>query len=137
MKALEPNGPYHNKLLIIFAGYEVEMRELLQQDQGLERRFKCWIQLDDLTANTAMDYLNMKLKKNNYMLPAKGNETLQQLFCQLTSRVGWSNVADVNTIYERLTDAFATRLLKPKLDRWAKNETITPEVGGFGKVYRY
>lgn len=32
MKALEPHGPYYNKLLIIFAGYGLEMNYLLKID---------------------------------------------------------------------------------------------------------
>ena len=129
MKALEPNGPYYNKILIIFAGYEDKLDILLESDQGLARRFKCRVLFEDILPNRAIELFTIALSKQKYSFDnshladpsiANGRKSCEhyiaELFRYLYGHENWSNIADVNYIVEQLVEVAAARVQKHVFD---------------------
>lgn len=96
---------YAHKLVVVLAGYENDMNDLMGMNEGLRSRFTEVLFLS-IKPKECLDLLQMKLmeKKIRILQPKKGCEqqTAIRLFKKLSKTEAWANARDVETISKRV-----------------------------------
>ena len=117
------SNEYRNKLLIIFAGYEEDMNELLKSDEGLFRRFNVRVNFLSLTVPQA---LKAFYSKKNVTIDDEAKETVELMFADLIEtnnrKEKWSNLADISEIWKRLDALIALEFYNRENDAKTEQE---------------
>ena len=105
---------FMNKLVIILAGYDHQMNELLAVNPGLSSRFSEEIIFQNMSSEQCLELLDKELRKNQIIVPELSNKTsstyveMQYVIDQMSALPSWGNGRDVKTLGKRLTQkAFA------------------------------
>ncbi|KAH0828788.1 P-loop containing nucleoside triphosphate hydrolase protein [Lanmaoa asiatica] len=105
---------FMNKLVIILAGYDHQMNELLAVNPGLSSRFSEEIIFQNMSSEQCLELLNKDLRKNQIIVPELSDKTsatyveMQDVIAQMSALPSWGNGRDVKTLGKRLTrQAFA------------------------------
>ncbi|KAI1204096.1 ATPases of the AAA+ class [Annulohypoxylon truncatum] len=91
---------FHNKLVVILAGYEWDMNKLLATNPGLNSRFPETIDFKNLTPRECHGLLFDSIKPRLVfeLLQMAQWEKIDQLFAELASLPFWGNARDVQTL---------------------------------------
>ncbi|PQE08262.1 NFX1-type zinc finger-containing 1 protein [Rutstroemia sp. NJR-2017a BVV2] len=95
---------FHGNLIVILAGYEDEMNNLLFANPGLASRFPDEMNFPALKPVDCLQILEMKLKGAGIAIPVlrqtqqREYEGLLRLMTFLTATQGWGNARDVETL---------------------------------------
>ena len=105
---------FMNKLVIILAGYDHQMNELLAVNPGLSSRFSEEINFQNMSSEQCLELLDKDLRKNRIVVPELSDKTspayveMQDVIVQMSALPSWGNGRDVKTLGKRLTQkAFA------------------------------
>jgi hypothetical protein len=105
---------FMNKLVIILAGYDHQMNELLAVNPGLSSRFSEEINFQNMSSEQCLELLDKDLQKNRIVVPELGDKTspayfeMQDAIAEMSALPSWGNGRDVKTLGKRLTQkAFA------------------------------
>lgn len=105
---------FMNKLVIILAGYDHQMNELLSVNPGLSSRFSEEIIFQNMSSEQCLELLDKDLKKNQIVVPELSDKTsptyveMQDIIAQMSALPSWGNGRDVKTLSKKLTQkAFA------------------------------
>ena len=105
---------FMNKLVIILAGYDHQMNELLAVNPGLSSRFSEEINFQNMSSEQCLELLDKDLQKNRIVVPELSDKTspayveMQDVIAQMSVLPSWGNGRDVKTLGKRLTQkAFA------------------------------
>ncbi|KAF8553248.1 P-loop containing nucleoside triphosphate hydrolase protein [Imleria badia] len=105
---------FMNKLVIILAGYDHQMNELLAVNPGLSSRFSEEIIFQNMSSEQCLELLDKDLQKNQIVVPELSDKTspayveMQDVIAQMSALPSWGNGRDVKTLGKRLTQkAFA------------------------------
>ena len=103
-----------DKLVVIIAGYNKEMKRFIDSNPGLQSRFNRYINFPDYTAEELVRIFHMYMKKNEYTIAADANELLKE---RLETAVenkdrNFGNARYVRNIFEKAIQAQANRLSK-------------------------
>jgi len=105
---------FMNKLVIILAGYDHQMNELLAVNPGLASRFSEEIIFQNMSPEHCLELLAKDLQKSEIVVPELGDKTspayveMQNVIAQMSALPSWGNGRDVKTLGKRLTQtAFA------------------------------
>ena len=105
---------FMNKLVIILAGYDHQMNELLAVNPGLSSRFSEEIIFQNMSSEQCLELLDKELRKNQIIVPELSSKTsttyveMQYVIDQMSALPSWGNGRDVKTLGKRLTQkAFA------------------------------
>eukprot|EP01117_Protostelium_nocturnum_P002417 TRINITY_DN130_c1_g1_i2.p1 TRINITY_DN130_c1_g1~~TRINITY_DN130_c1_g1_i2.p1 ORF type:complete len:542 (-),score=128.38 TRINITY_DN130_c1_g1_i2:81-1706(-) len=93
---------FKNKLVIIMAGYESDMEELLKVNQGLNRRFTQKFTFRNFSTKDSWKILDLKLKPKGFRLELNCEERLNHLMESLIKIKNWGNGGDLETISKRI-----------------------------------
>lgn len=118
---------YRDRLCVIVAGYPELMRQFVQANPGLVRRFskENIISFTDYQADELLDIALIYLRKYNYKLTAGALNKLTVLLCSWDSRRGtpsFGNAGDVRNLVNRIRRRHAARL--SSLGREADEEEL-------------
>ncbi|KAK7402704.1 hypothetical protein QQX98_011526 [Neonectria punicea] len=101
---------YHNKLIIILAGYEKDINSLLSINPGMTSRFPETVEFNPLGPKDCIGLLTSQLKQRKKKVEAKQKtfdmsflesshtpfiQGLEQKFRALSAQTGWANARDV------------------------------------------
>ncbi|EJD38161.1 P-loop containing nucleoside triphosphate hydrolase protein [Auricularia subglabra TFB-10046 SS5] len=95
---------YKGKVIVILAGYDEEMNELLSVNPGLSSRFPHEFTFTNMTPGACLEILTKKLAKDAIMLPELDNpespfyQQLVEIIKQLAVLPSWGNARDMETI---------------------------------------
>ena len=105
---------FMNKLVIILAGYDHQMNELLGINPGLSSRFSEEIIFQNMSPEQCLELLDKDLQKSRTIVPELSDKTsstymeMQGVIAQISALPSWGNARDVKTLGKRLTQkAFA------------------------------
>lgn len=111
---LMTNERFMNKLVVILAGYDQQMNELLAVNPGLSSRFSEEIIFQNMSSEQCLELLDKELRKNRIIVPELSDKTspmyveTQDVIAQMSALPSWGNGRDVKTLGKRLTQkAFA------------------------------
>ena len=103
-----------NKLVIILAGYDHQMNELLVVNPGLSSRFSEEIIFKNISSEQCLELLDKDMQKNDIVVPELSDKSsptyveMQDIISEMSALPSWGNACDVKTLGKRLTQkAFA------------------------------
>ena len=101
---------FKGKLIVILAGYDQEINNLLQVNTGLSSRFPEEIVFQNITPDKCLEILDRKLQKQNVQLPIL-RDTSSPTYAQLISLVdqlselpSWGNARDMETLAKKMVE---------------------------------
>ena len=103
-----------NKLVVILAGYEKDVDDLMSANSGLASRFTERILFEDFSPEDCIRLLEMRLREEDWILFADLGPTLMPSFAKLIDKSGWGNGRDVATLCKAINRAAAFELMKLK-----------------------
>lgn len=93
---------FAGKLVIILAGYDNDMNNLLRVNEGLNSRFADEIVFPSLTPEHCVQLLEERLKQDNISAPALNDPALMRQFLsaihELSQLPAWGNARDIQTL---------------------------------------
>jgi len=106
---------FRGKLIVILAGYDKEMNDLLQVNTGLSSRFPEEVVFPNIAPAKCLEILDRKLRKESVVLPAlndssqPANATMVKLIEGLSTLPSWGNARDMETLAQKMCEvAFTT-----------------------------
>jgi len=106
---------FRGKLIVILAGYDKEMNDLLQVNTGLTSRFPVEIVFRNIPPAKCLEILDRKLRKESVVLPAlndssqPANITMIKLIEKLSVLPSWGNARDMETLAQMICEVAFTR----------------------------
>ncbi|PBK69035.1 P-loop containing nucleoside triphosphate hydrolase protein [Armillaria solidipes] len=96
------------KIVVILAGYDEDINELLSVNRGLSSRFPEEIVFQNLRPEECLAILSKQLKKKDVVLPGLDDETsgtfaqLAEMFEEWSQLPSWGNARDVITVSQKM-----------------------------------
>eukprot|EP00899_Mesostigma_viride_P024820 jgi/Mesvir1/5522/Mv15562-RA.1 len=106
---------FHNKLVVVLAGYPREIHELVQANPGLSSRFKEIVEFEDFSSELCLAVLKEKLK-GAYALPPGTDGEVKAHFENLMKVPGWGNGRDVDGLRKQFQNRAAHRIVSGNID---------------------
>ena len=101
---------FKGKLIVILAGYDQEINNLLQVNTGLSSRFPEEIVFQNIAPDKCLEILDRKLQKQSVQLPIL-RDTSSPTYAQLVSLVNqlsalpsWGNARDMETLARKMLE---------------------------------
>ena len=101
-----------DKLVVIVAGYQNEMKRFIDSNPGLQSRFSRYIDFPDYTASELFDIFMMYAKKSQYMLTPEAEKFLKQRLKQavVNKDRNFANGRYMRNVFEKSVQNQANRL---------------------------
>ncbi len=106
--ALLTQDPIKGKIVVILAGYDEDINQLLSVNRGLSSRFPEEIVFQNLRPEECLAILSKQLKKKDVVLPGLDDETsgafvqLAEIFEAWSRLPSWGNARDVITVSQKM-----------------------------------
>ena len=115
LKYMEDN---RDRIIVIVAGYQSEMRRFLAANAGLAGRFAKTIEFPAYDFEDLVEILDLMATKQGFQLPPGLDEKLTIWVTQNSKHENWSNAREMRTLLEQARKAQASRLARdPTADR--------------------
>lgn len=103
-----------DRLVVILAGYNDEMKGFINSNPGLQSRFNRYIHFDDYNAEDLMSIFELNLKKHQYIISESAKELLNVYFenAVLMKDRNFGNGRFVRNLFEKILQLQASRLSK-------------------------
>ena len=101
---------FKGKLIVILAGYDQEINNLLQVNTGLSSRFPEEIVFQNIMPDKCLEILDRKLQKQSVQLPILRDTSsptyaqLVNLVDQLSALPSWGNARDMETLSKKMLE---------------------------------
>ena len=115
---------YRDRLMIIMAGYEEPMRQLLSANEGMARRFPHQLHFEDYNEDELMDIFYSMLSKRRYYIHADAEITVRRLIKSKMSRSNFGNAGEIRNMLEGMLQKLAMRVLNQKIEQSVDRRTI-------------
>ncbi|MDA9793000.1 AAA family ATPase [Bacteriovoracaceae bacterium] len=130
---------HKNDIIVIFAGYEEEMREFLNSNPGLKSRVPNQIMFEDFSSSELKEIFNMFLENSNYLMkPEDIDFSVEQILKEKRGK-SFGNGRVVRNIFERIVKQQNARIAKQDISKLSDNKLkaiiysdVTPEVDDEG-----
>ena len=117
--ALLTHETYKGKVIVILAGYENEMRDLMQVNPGLSSRFPEWVPFSNIPTKDCMTIIVKRLHKEGVAateLVDQGSSVYQDMAAIIDSLAtlhDWGNARDINTLADKIIRFALLNVKKP------------------------
>lgn len=108
LKAMED---YRDDLIVIVAGYEDLMQNLIESNPGLKSRFNRYIHFEDYSADEMMQIFESLCEKNQYQITENAKIKVKSYFDEIPSKA-IGNGRGVRNIFEKTITRQAKRIAK-------------------------
>lgn len=105
---------HREEICIILAGYTNEMKDLINQNPGLESRIQFTINFPDYDENELLEIFNGLCKKEKYKLSKNCEEMLIDNFKLAKNEKNFGNGRYVRNLFEKIKFEQADRIVKTK-----------------------
>ncbi|KAG1746047.1 P-loop containing nucleoside triphosphate hydrolase protein [Suillus paluster] len=105
---LMTNKKFMGKMVIILAGYEKEMNQLLGANLGLSSRFSEDFILPNMSSSRCLDLLDKELRRSKVVVPGLSDPSsslhkeMLSIIVDMASLDNWGNARDVKSIAKKL-----------------------------------
>lgn len=126
VKRMEDN---RDRIVVILAGYEDEMKQFIESNPGLRSRFNRYIHFEDYSADELTQIFLGMLKKYDFVIENQGEQVLTQHLnqCVLGKGKDFGNARYVRNLFERTIKAQAVRLAEQSKNDKPQLATITAD----------
>ena len=111
--------------IVIFAGYEKEMKEFLSQNPGLRSRIPFHVHFPDYSESQLLEILKLNAKNNNYTLTEGAECKAREIFKLASTNKDFGNGRFVRNLFEKATMKKALRLSSSLNDSISDTELLT------------
>jgi Cdc6-like AAA superfamily ATPase len=101
-----------DRVVVILAGYPVEMAELVDANPGLRSRFPKTIHFDDYTTDELMEIFELQGKKGQYRLTSAARDKLRSVLDAVPRTKGFGNGRVSRNLFEAAVAHQATRIVE-------------------------
>jgi SpoVK/Ycf46/Vps4 family AAA+-type ATPase len=117
------------KLCVIMAGYQKEMQDFINVNQGFERRIDKIISLPDYSVDQLQQiFMKVMAKSSDQLKLAPGAEDAlkQKIVRMLSNRdANWGNAGEMPKLYKQVKDRMEARLLNVPDDELSNEDYVT------------
>ena len=117
---------YRDRMMIILAGYEDEMEQLMNANSGMARRFPNKIYFEDYSKDQLYDIFKMKVK-NRYCIAPEAEEPLKQMIGRYSKLKGYENGGGIDIHIQNLAGVIADRNMTGDAETGEYRNTIIKE----------
>ena len=105
---------HRDNLIVIVAGYPIEMERFIDANPGLRSRFTKFLHFDDYTADELKQIYEVLLKSSGHMMSSDSGAHLAAIFHEMDNMRGekFGNGRAVRNLYERTIRNVASRVIK-------------------------
>ena len=96
--------------IVIFAGYEKEMKDFLDQNPGLRSRIPFHVHFDSYTESELLEILRLTAAKSNYTLTKEAEAKAKEIFKTAIKHEDFGNGRFVRNLFEKATMKKALRV---------------------------
>lgn len=125
VKHMEDN---RSNLIIIFAGYEKEMRDFIDSNSGLESRVKYWLHFGNYKAEELWQIFLLMAKQNGFEV----DEGVKNLFLQVMlaeiQKPNYGNARTVRNVLDKTIDQHAFNLMEKTISQRDKNRIVSEDI---------
>lgn len=89
-------------LIVIFAGYEKDMKSMIAVNKGLESRIAFHLKFENYSVEELMQILHSFISKTKYTIENQALETIKTYFSKESEKPNFSNGRFVRTFFEKL-----------------------------------
>jgi AAA+ superfamily predicted ATPase len=109
LKRMEDN---RNRLIVILAGYSVEMQKFIESNPGLQSRFNRYIDFPDYSAEELYQIFELYMKQFDYVLSENAIIPLKEYLKKAVANKGknWGNARFIRNLFEKTIERQANRL---------------------------
>ena len=111
--------------IVIFAGYEKEMKEFINQNPGLRSRIPFHVHFPDYSDSELLEILKLVASKNNYSLTEGAECKARDIFKTASLSKDFGNGRFVRNLFEKATMKKALRLSSSLDDFISDTELLT------------
>lgn len=103
-----------DNLIVIMAGYENEMEELMESNQGLRSRLNRRIHFDDYDSNELTEILKLNFEKNAYVLDKMVSDDLLNMIVGVNAedKIKFSNGRGIRNLFEKIIENQELRMCR-------------------------
>ena len=101
-----------DRLIVILAGYDDEMKAFIDSNPGLRSRFNRYIHFDDYSAEELWQIFSQFLQTYDYVIDDDAAAKLRRLFCEIEGRQDktFGNARFVRNLFEKILENQALRI---------------------------
>lgn len=101
-----------DRLIVILAGYDDEMKAFIDSNPGLRSRFNRYIHFDDYSAEELWQIFSQFLQTHDYVIDDDAAARLRRLFCEIEGRQDktFGNARFVRNLFEKILENQALRI---------------------------
>ena len=111
--------------IVIFAGYEKEMKEFLCQNPGLRSRIPFHVHFPDYSDSELLEILKLMAENNNYTLTEDAEWKAREIFKVASLQKDFGNGRFVRNLFEKATMKKALRLSGSLIESISDTELMT------------
>ena len=112
------------KLVVIFAGYTEEMRELIRSNPGLSSRISREIRFEDYTQEELAQIFLQLCKKDGFSLEPSARDELDDCIGALMTREFFGNARDIKTMLQDLKEVWANDYYETRAGQGAEEAEL-------------
>eukprot|EP01060_Flectonema_neradi_P033850 TRINITY_DN5789_c0_g2_i4.p1 TRINITY_DN5789_c0_g2~~TRINITY_DN5789_c0_g2_i4.p1 ORF type:complete len:3745 (+),score=744.53 TRINITY_DN5789_c0_g2_i4:86-11320(+) len=102
--------PEYSDMVIIIAGYETDIHQMMEVNEGLKSRFTHYLQFPDWEAEDCLKFFQLRCAKKNIFLHKDCASILSDAFEELVGLKGWGNGRDVDKLWDTVLRSRAERV---------------------------
>ena len=115
---------YRDRLMIIMAGYEEPMRQLLAANEGMKRRFPNELYFENYTEEELDQIFYSMLHARNYSLHMDAKRSVSRLIKSRMGRSDFGNAGDIRNMIDGMIQKLSVRIHHDKAARIGARRTI-------------
>ncbi|MBP5466316.1 MAG: AAA family ATPase [Clostridia bacterium] len=116
---------HRDDMIVIFAGYQKEMKEFLERNPGLNSRIAFHIPFEDYSSEELLDITKLIAKNTGFSIDGKADGKLLKIFDDVRSDESFGNGRFARNLIEKAKMHQADRLIKQDLQFVSDKEMTT------------
>lgn len=122
VKHMEDN---RSNLIVIFAGYEREMKQFIDSNSGLESRIKYWLHFNNYKSEELWNIFLLMAKQNGFEVDPEVKDLFLRVMIAEVQKQNYGNARTVRNVLDKTIDQHAFNLMENIISQRDKNR-ITP-----------
>ncbi|KAI1108453.1 P-loop containing nucleoside triphosphate hydrolase protein [Nemania sp. NC0429] len=118
---------FARNMVVILAGYDKEMEDLMQSNPGLRSRFPTHIVFPHMEPEACLQHLTRQLLKLDISISEGQRQIIHFKFKQLITTKGWANGRDVETLAESIIRSVFIKVAEIEQGSEPGQLEVTPE----------
>lgn len=125
VKHMEDN---RNNLIVIFAGYEKEMRDFINSNSGLESRIKYWFHFNNYKAEELWQIFLLMAKQNGFEVDEGVKDLFLRVMLSEIQKPNYGNARTVRNVLDKTIDQHAFNFMEKKISQRDKNRIVPDDM---------